>query len=119
MAIQKVDLVLGMPQPTGALRIVWLHSASSRRWTTTTLAALLYLTVNIVGRLSVASLGLAFDINEGVEIEYPVMVTNWSSNDWFGLRRENIQNDRTDWSYTPFHDTMSKNHWLSISLGCI
>ncbi|KAK6507928.1 hypothetical protein TWF481_006349 [Arthrobotrys musiformis] len=80
-----VDLILGMANPTGSLKLIWQHTVKDRKWTKTTLAVAIFLVVNIAGRLSVAVFGLTFDLNEQPGIEYPVMVTDWSTGDWFDL----------------------------------
>ncbi|RYP52153.1 hypothetical protein DL770_011022 [Monosporascus sp. CRB-9-2] len=75
------DLILGMANPTGSLRLID-HHARDRKWTRTTSVVALYLIVNIVGRLGVASLGLAYSLNENAELESPIMVSDWSSDGW-------------------------------------
>ena len=79
-----------MPETTGALRLVWLHSVGSKKWTSTTLVALLYLVFNTLGRLSVASIGLAFNVNENVTSILPLRLTDWNSSDWFDFKRADV-----------------------------
>ncbi|RVD80415.1 uncharacterized protein DFL_008312 [Arthrobotrys flagrans] len=89
---QDVDLILGMAQPTGALRLIWYHTKNGR-WTVTTIVVAGFLLINIIGRLSVAAFGLTFDLNELPGIEYPVMVTDWGSKDWLDLPRGSLTGD--------------------------
>ena len=71
-----------MQNPTGALRLVWDHVWGGRS-SKTTLAVAAYFCVNIVGRLGISALGLAYSINEIPGVAYPVQVTDWSSTQWF------------------------------------
>lgn len=93
----QVDLVLGMPEATGALRLVWLQSTSSKKWTSTTLVALLYLVFSTLGRLSVASIGLAFNVNENVTTILPIGLTDWNSSEWFDLKRVDVVGSESDY----------------------
>ncbi|KAF2262562.1 hypothetical protein CC78DRAFT_606095 [Lojkania enalia] len=77
-----VDLILGMSNPTGAFRLICYHTMHWK-WRATTVVVTLYLLVNIIGRLSVASFGLTFDLNEIPGVEYPVIITDWSTDAWF------------------------------------
>ncbi|KAK4443860.1 hypothetical protein QBC34DRAFT_361207 [Podospora aff. communis PSN243] len=88
-----VDLVLGMQNPTGSLRLVANH-VSRRHWSVTTTVVLVYLLFNIVGRLSVAIFGLTYDLNEHDAVEYPVMVTDWSSGSWLNASAESFDIQR-------------------------
>ncbi|KAK0611296.1 hypothetical protein B0T14DRAFT_325418 [Immersiella caudata] len=87
-----VDLVLGMQNPTGSLRLVANHYLRGH-WTTTTTIVLAYLLFNIVGRLSVATFGLTFDLNEEDAVEYPAMVTDWGSSSWLDVTAESFHVD--------------------------
>lgn len=53
----------------------------------TTSVVALYLFANITSRLSVASFGLTFELNDVADIEYPIMVTDWGTDDF----------DMSDW----------------------
>ncbi|KAK3349081.1 hypothetical protein B0T25DRAFT_569733 [Lasiosphaeria hispida] len=77
-----VDMILGMANPTGAFKLVWYHSLGPGKWSGTTGIVLLYLTVNIIGRLSVAAFGLTYDLNENAGVEYPPKVTDFGSSNW-------------------------------------
>ena len=48
----------------------------------TTFIVGVYLLTNILGRLSVAIFGLAFNLNDEKGIEYPILATNWTSASW-------------------------------------
>lgn len=85
-----------MAEPTGSLRLVWRHTRDGQ-WTFTTLVTALYLLLNIIGRLSIATLGLTFDTNEDVTIEHPVMATNWGSQDWFSLPVDDLVGDASEY----------------------
>ncbi|KAK1837155.1 hypothetical protein QBC39DRAFT_325934 [Podospora conica] len=76
------DLLLGMQNPSGSLRLVWNH-VRGKRVSRTTLAVAAYLLFNVVGRLGIATLGLAYSLNELPGITYPVQVTDWASPEWF------------------------------------
>src|ERR1044071_4645827 len=78
-----------MPLPTGSLRLIWEHTKGIR-WTRTTCITALYLFINIVGRLSIAILGLTYDMNEATSIVYPVQITDWSTPHWFNTSRDSI-----------------------------
>ncbi|ORY15946.1 hypothetical protein BCR34DRAFT_597992 [Clohesyomyces aquaticus] len=78
-----VDLILGMANPTGALRLVWYHTIMDRRWSMTTVVVAVYLIFNVVARLSVAAFGLTFDLTDTPDVEYPVKVTDWNTTEWF------------------------------------
>lgn len=77
----KVDLILGMANPTGSLRLIWDH-VSHRRASQTTLAVSLYLLVNLIGRFGIAIVGLTYGLNEVPGIEYPIKVPDWTSLNW-------------------------------------
>lgn len=47
----------------------------------------LYLLANITSRLSVSSFGLTFELNDVADIDYPIMVTDWGTEDF----------DMSDW----------------------
>ncbi|KAK4455267.1 hypothetical protein QBC34DRAFT_460104 [Podospora aff. communis PSN243] len=79
---RDVDLVLGMPNPTGSLKLVMHHCGWSKKWSTTTTIVLVYLVVNIIGRLSVAIFDLTYDLNDNAGIEYPVMYTDFGGPEW-------------------------------------
>jgi hypothetical protein len=85
-----------MAEPTGSLRLIWRHTRD-RRWTFTTWIVALYLLLNVIGRLSIATLGLTFDTDEDITIEYPVMVTDWGSQDWFSLPVNDFNGDASDY----------------------
>ncbi|RYP62383.1 hypothetical protein DL771_009755 [Monosporascus sp. 5C6A] len=79
---RDVDMILGMHNPTGALKLLCHHLSPSGKWSNTTAIVLLYLIVNIVVRLSVAAFGLTYDLNENVGVEYPAEVVDFSSPNW-------------------------------------
>lgn len=79
-------MILGMPSPSGSLRLIWHHAVNrGRQWTRTTWAVALYLFLNLLGRLSIAALGLAYSLNEIPHIDYPITVPNWGSPTWLDL----------------------------------
>ncbi|KAK6496291.1 hypothetical protein TWF481_002316 [Arthrobotrys musiformis] len=84
-----VDMILGIHNPTGALRLIWHHTANGK-WTFTTLAVTVFLFLNISARLSVAAFGLTFDLNEVPSIEYQIKVADWSTRDWFDLSKDSL-----------------------------
>jgi hypothetical protein len=70
---RDVDLVLGMPNPTGSLKLVLHHCGQSGKWSKTTTIVLVYLVVNIAGRLSVAIFGLTqLPVGVGTEPTTPL-----------------------------------------------
>jgi len=106
----QVDLILGMHHPTGAMTLIWKHTVQDRKWSLTTVAVVVYLIVNIIGRLSVAAFGLTFDLNEQPGIDYPIKITNWNTDEW--LNQSTIttigykffdQNMRESKTSCPFH----------------
>jgi hypothetical protein len=79
---RDVDLVLGMPNPTGSLKLVMHQCGRGGKWSKATTTVLVYLVMNIVGRLSVAIFGLTYDLNENAGIEYPVLYTDFVGPEW-------------------------------------
>lgn len=79
---RDVDLLLGMPSLTGSLKLILHHSWNGQQWSRTTWIVLLYLLINLVGRLSVAVFGLTYDLNKEAGVEYPVMVNSFETNQW-------------------------------------
>ncbi|KAG0137900.1 hypothetical protein HOY82DRAFT_496838 [Tuber indicum] len=79
--MQDVDSILGMSPPAGSLRLIKRH-VRERRISRTTLIVTAYLVVNVVGRLSVAIFGLAYNMTDKTGIEYPILATNWTSALW-------------------------------------
>ncbi|KAK4196908.1 hypothetical protein QBC40DRAFT_312485 [Triangularia verruculosa] len=77
-----VDLILGIGGPTGSLRLLWEHTWHGKGWTKTTIIVLLYFIVSILARISVAGLGLTFELSEEDGVDYPVMATDWSNPGW-------------------------------------
>lgn len=77
------DLILGVSNPTGAVKLIWIHTVQKRKWCVTTVIVMVYLLADIIGRISVAAFGLTFDLNEEPRIEYPTKLTNWGTSDWF------------------------------------
>ncbi|GAB1320997.1 hypothetical protein MFIFM68171_11207 [Madurella fahalii] len=104
---RDVDLILAMAEPTGSLRLMWRHTRDGR-WTFTTWITALYLLLNVIGRLSIATLGLTFDTNEDVTIEYPAMATDWGSQDWFSLPVNDLVGDASEYrEYGSTHSRMN------------
>jgi hypothetical protein len=94
----EVDLMLNMHNPTGTLRLLG-HQIGCNKLSVTTIVALAYLIFNMAGRLGVAAFGLVYNLNENVEVQYPVMVTNFSyESDELSLRNRSLRvfNCRTD-----------------------
>jgi len=104
-------LLLGIPNPTGSFRLIW-HHTKGWCWTTTTLVVAVYLTLTLAGRLGIAALGLAFDLNEIEGINYPVMVTDWSG---FGLPK--IYVDQNAWYANEFWSLLGMLHHLVAGNG--
>jgi hypothetical protein len=88
-----VDLILGMPNPTGSLALIMHHCGPSGRFSSTTVIVLIYLVVNILGRLSVAVFGLTYDLNENAGIEYPVLLPDFSGPEWMRREQSSENND--------------------------
>ena len=72
---------MGMSPPNCSLRLIKRHIKEGRT-SRTTLIVTLYLITNILGRLSVALFGLAFNIKDEKGIYYPILATNWTSALW-------------------------------------
>ena len=70
-----------MAPPTRSLRLIKRH-IRERRISRTTVIVTVYLLSNILGRLSVAIFGLAFNLKDGEGIIYPILATNWASASW-------------------------------------
>ena len=70
-----------MATPTGSLRLIKRHV---REWriSPTTFIVTAYLITNVLGRLSVATFGLAYNMMDKKGIEYPILATNWTSAAW-------------------------------------
>ncbi|KAK3985424.1 hypothetical protein QBC44DRAFT_275230 [Cladorrhinum sp. PSN332] len=83
-----VDLLLGIGTPTGSLKLMWSHTWSGKGWTTTTVVVFLYYIVAILGRISVASLGLTFELSEEDGVDFPVMITDWNTTRWVDGRQD-------------------------------
>ncbi|PUU83783.1 hypothetical protein B9Z19DRAFT_1038355 [Tuber borchii] len=79
--MRDVDSILGMETPTRSLRLVKRH-IRERRISRTTFIIGAYLVTNILGRLSVAIFGLAFNMNDEHRVTYPTLETNWTSALW-------------------------------------
>ncbi|KAG0634073.1 hypothetical protein HOY80DRAFT_1061535 [Tuber brumale] len=97
---RTVDSILGMSPPTGSLRLIWRH-IRERRMSRTTFIVAAYLFTNVVGRLSVAIFGLSYNMTDKTGIEYPILVTNWTSASWTGRISSNgAADDRRNVSET-------------------
>ena len=70
-----------MAPPTRSLRLIKRH-IRERRISRTTFIVTMYLLANILGRLSVAIFGLAFNLKDVERIVHPTLVTNWASALW-------------------------------------
>jgi len=70
-----------MSPPAGSLRLIKRH-IQELRISRTTFIVILYLTTNVLGRLSVAIFGLAYNMMDKTGIEYPILATNWTSAAW-------------------------------------
>ncbi|PWW74783.1 hypothetical protein C7212DRAFT_353404 [Tuber magnatum] len=79
--MQDVDSILGMSTPTGTLQLIRRHI---REWriSRTTFIATAYLIINVVGRLSVAIFGLAYNMTDKTGVEVPILGTDWKSASW-------------------------------------
>ncbi|KAG0635126.1 hypothetical protein HOY80DRAFT_1140123 [Tuber brumale] len=78
---RMVDSILGIAPPAGSLRLIKRH-IQERRISRTTLIVTTYLVTNVVGRLSVAIFGLAYNMTDKTGIEHPILATNWTSALW-------------------------------------
>jgi len=86
-----------MAPPTGALRLIYAQ-VKGRRWTRTTLVAVVYLFINVAGRLSVAVFGLSFNIEDQPGVLHPATMSNWSTTDWIHPKYDaTIPTDRMTW----------------------
>ena len=74
-------MILGMAPPTRSLRLIKRH-IRERRISRTTFIVTIYLLTNILGRLSVAIFGFAFNLKDEKGIDYPTLRTNWTSASW-------------------------------------
>ncbi|KAG0642459.1 hypothetical protein HOY80DRAFT_901073, partial [Tuber brumale] len=76
--MQDIELLLAMPSPSGSAALVFTHI---REWrlSLTTFIVMLYLVANIVGRFSVAIIGLTFNLADVPVVIPPTFVTNWAS----------------------------------------
>ncbi|KAG0633224.1 hypothetical protein HOY80DRAFT_653717 [Tuber brumale] len=81
--MRDVDSILGMSPPAGSFRLIKRH-IRERRISRTTFIVAAYLVTNVIGRLSVAIFGLAYNTTEKTGIEYPILATNWTSALWTG-----------------------------------
>ncbi|KAG0137922.1 hypothetical protein HOY82DRAFT_644982, partial [Tuber indicum] len=81
--MQDVDSILGMSPPAGSLRLIKRH-IQEWRISRTTFVVAAYLVTNIIGRLSVAIFGLAYNMTDKTGIEYPILATDWTSASWSG-----------------------------------
>ena len=79
----QVDSILGMSPPTGSLRLIKRH-IQELRISQTTIIVTAYLITNVLGRLSVAIFGLAYNVMDKTGIQYPILATNWTSVSWTG-----------------------------------
>ena len=70
-----------MSPPTGSLRLIKRH-IRQLRISRTTFIVTVYLATNIIGRLSVAIFGLAYNMMDEIGIKYPILATNWTSISW-------------------------------------
>ncbi|KAG0634063.1 hypothetical protein HOY80DRAFT_1100913, partial [Tuber brumale] len=98
--MQDVDSILGMSPPAGSFRLIKRH-VRERRISRTTLIVTAYLVTNVVGRLSVAIFGLAYNMTDKTGIEYPILATNWTSALWTDPILSNVTGDNPspDWAY--------------------
>jgi len=70
-----------MPPPAGSLRLIKRH-IRELRISRTTIIVTIYFIINVLGRLSVAIFGLAYNMMDKTGIEYPILATNWTSVSW-------------------------------------
>ena len=83
-----------MSPPAGSLRLIKRH-IRERRISRTTFFVTLYLITNVLGRLSVAIFGLAYNMMDKTGIEYPILATNWTSAAWTGnLNTTDMEDER-------------------------
>lgn len=93
----EVDLILGMHNPTGTIRLIG-HQLRKHKWSATTFVALLYLVFTTISTLAVAAFGLVYNLKENVQVSYPVMVTNFGNKE-FLIKDPPEYDDKThvDW----------------------
>jgi hypothetical protein len=106
-APRDADLILGMPNPTGSLKLIVHHCGRSGNWSVTTWIVLAYLLVNIIGRLSVATFGLTYDLNENAKVDYPVMLHDFGIRDWMQLDTSDLNLGK----YCPDHPGGGAGGW--------
>ncbi|EMD68531.1 hypothetical protein COCSADRAFT_350137 [Bipolaris sorokiniana ND90Pr] len=111
------DLILGVSNPTGAVKLIWIHTVQKRKWCVTTVIVMVYLLADIIGRISVAAFGLTFDLNEEPRIEYPTKLTNWGTSDWFNdYVLERYRGEEIMSSNTSVVHSSSRCFWGTVSL---
>lgn len=106
MAEIQIELLLAMKSPTGSAKLLIAHF---REWrvSLTTFIVMLYLFVNVTGRLSVAIFGLTYNLEDKpIEIP-PTLITDWNSTVLFagngtksegeekGIRKNSTLNENT------------------------
>lgn len=67
-----------MPSPRGLATLLFAHFREWRR-SLTTFIVMLYLSLNITGRFSVAIFGLTYNLVDDSVEEPPTFITNWTS----------------------------------------
>lgn len=69
-----------MHNPTGSFKLI-IHYIGRRKWSSIVIVTG-YLLVNILARLSVATFGITYDLNDNAGIQFPVTVTDFSTSMW-------------------------------------
>ncbi|KAF8246319.1 hypothetical protein K440DRAFT_685595 [Wilcoxina mikolae CBS 423.85] len=117
--ITWIDLILAMAPPTGAIRLIFAH-VKEKRWTRTTLVAIIYLFINVAGRLSVAVFGLSFNIADQPEVLYPLTMSNWSPPNWIHPEiDQKIPTDKMTWRDFNVTDDTADRFWLYAEQGLL
>jgi hypothetical protein len=103
-----------MGSPTGMFRLLG-QNIRRRRWTRTTSIVATFAFINIAGRLSVATFGLTFNLTDKAEVNYPLMVSNWSvdpndsSPKWIAVPDANYTGLRAIKTYNECNNTPLKS----------
>ncbi|KAK5662677.1 hypothetical protein OQA88_8593 [Cercophora sp. LCS_1] len=109
-----VDLILEAPKPTGSFSLLWQHLVVERKRTYVTWWVAGYLVASIAIRLSVAFVGLAFNLNEIPGSKYPAAVTNWAAEDR-GIRVPVGYQDGLEWEEVAENIAIVSN-WAATGL---
>ncbi|PUU75109.1 hypothetical protein B9Z19DRAFT_1131900 [Tuber borchii] len=96
--MQDIELLLAMPTPTGSAELLFAHF---REWrlSLTTFIVMLYLFMNITGRLSVAIFGLTYNLKDNSTSIYPTLTTDWTYSGLVGKNTLDFEVEKNSRSY--------------------